>query len=109
MKITTKVHLGSRCEVCSSTIVYLKAEGNYTRIYFNDGNTLLSSTTLGTLEQRLAPYNFFRANRSTVVNLNCLDKILVYAEECELLNKQNQQHSIRLSRRRAEAFYTHVN
>jgi DNA-binding LytR/AlgR family response regulator len=106
MKITPKIRLGSRVAEHPSNILFLKADNNYTKIFFNDGSQILSSTTLGIIEQRLRPFNFFRTNRSTVINLDRLDNFQVYSNESELLNCLDQDEIclIKLSRRRKEAF-----
>jgi DNA-binding LytR/AlgR family response regulator len=51
-----------------STIVYLKAEGDYVRIY-SDGGRFLIRAALSELEERWRPYGFVRVHRSYVANL----------------------------------------
>ncbi|WP_343653345.1 LytTR family DNA-binding domain-containing protein [Stenotrophomonas sp.] len=60
---------GERCWfVAVSEIRRLVVEGNYTRLWFRGENALLSRS-LSALEARLPADMFFRANRSTLVNL----------------------------------------
>ncbi len=51
-----------------------ESEGNYTRVYFDDNRPLLPRS-LNTLEERLDPQIFFRANRQHIINLRCVHKI----------------------------------
>lgn len=62
------IHLGGRLHENPENISLLKADINYTHIYFTDVSHKLVATTLGILEKRL-PGSFFRVNRSTVVSL----------------------------------------
>ncbi|MFT5886014.1 MAG: two-component system LytT family response regulator [Arcticibacterium sp.] len=106
------IHLGSRQKATPSQILYLKAESNYTQIYFNDGSQLLSSTTFGKLEQRLDSFDFFRANRSTIINLNHLKNFKIFSEKKGLFFENSSQintYEIQLSRRRADAFMESLN
>jgi len=56
-------------------IIYGKAEQNYTCLYITDGNKLLLSKNIGVLEEKLAPYGFFRISRSALINLRYLKYI----------------------------------
>ena len=49
-------------------ILYLKAESNYTEIYYKDGSKKLLSKTLKVLEEVLPAHRFFRIHKSYVVN-----------------------------------------
>ncbi len=49
-------------------ILYVKAEGNYSFFVMKDGNTVLSSKTLGTYSDQLATHNFIRPHQSFLVN-----------------------------------------
>lgn len=60
---------GERCWfVAVSEIRLLVVDGNYTRLWFRDQNSLLARS-LSALEARLPQDLFFRANRNTLVNL----------------------------------------
>ncbi len=50
-------------------IVYLKAEGRYTRFLLSSGLTKLASRNLGEFEKLLDPKVFFRIHHSYIVNL----------------------------------------
>jgi two-component system LytT family response regulator len=51
--------------------------GNYVRIYF-DNNKPLILRSLNSLEERLDPKAFFRANRKHINNLRWIEKIEPY-------------------------------
>lgn len=70
MKTNNLIHFGGRIERDASDVLILKADLNYTFIYFKDGTRKLVATTLGKIEGRLPARRFFRINRSTVVNLD---------------------------------------
>lgn len=65
-------------------VVYLKADGNYTEFYYADGKKRTEMTYLSKCEELIekayteageqSPY--FRANRSLMVNVNCIRSIL---------------------------------
>ncbi|NAS12891.1 LytR/AlgR family response regulator transcription factor [Poritiphilus flavus] len=52
-----------------SQIVYLKAEGRYTRFMLSTGKTKLASRNLGEFEKLLDSKTFFRTHHSFIVNL----------------------------------------
>ncbi|HEY4370056.1 MAG TPA: LytTR family DNA-binding domain-containing protein [Steroidobacteraceae bacterium] len=66
---------GLRCwfvplrEVC-----LLAAEGNYVRLFWGKERPLLGRP-LNSLEQRLDPKRFFRANRRQIVNVDCIESV----------------------------------
>ncbi|PSR11624.1 MAG: hypothetical protein DA408_11185 [Bacteroidetes bacterium] len=73
-KITLPTTEGLRFERVA-TICYLEAAGNYTFLHFRDGTRLLVCRTLQELQDRLAaPHCFLRIHRSTVINLDYLDR-----------------------------------
>ncbi|WP_341225729.1 LytTR family DNA-binding domain-containing protein [uncultured Arcticibacterium sp.] len=98
----TTIHLGARTSAATHEIVKLEAQDNYTLVHFIDGTKLLSSTTLGILEERLSDCRFFRVNRSTVINLQYLRQFNIHPYG----HRQNTKstHDIIISRRRAAAF-----
>jgi DNA-binding LytR/AlgR family response regulator len=105
----TQIHLGARAFASPSDILNLEAKENYTLIHFADNTKLLSSTTMGTIEKRLEPYRFFRVNRSTIINLEHLDRFSVFASTVTLRSAVNSKPAFRLSRRRIAAFEACVN
>lgn len=60
---------GERCWfIALGEIRKVVVDGNYVRLWFRDQNAVLARS-LSTLEARLSPAVFFRANRSSLVNL----------------------------------------
>lgn len=80
MKTNNLIHLGSRKNISPSDILMLKADCNYTHIFLNDGSKILSSTTIGVLEKRLKDFNFFRPNRSIILNLQFISDFKAMAQ-----------------------------
>jgi len=65
-------------------IQYIKAEWNYSKIYLNNYRTELLSVNLGNIEKLLPKNNFFRINRSVIINLDCLSRVDRKAKTCEI-------------------------
>ncbi len=57
-------------------ITRCEADGNYTRIFFNDGKKLLVSKTLKEFDELFSEYGFFRVHNAHLINL-------AYIERCE--------------------------
>ena len=57
-----------RRSVSFSEIIRLEGQGNYTRIYFQDGSSLLVALTIKRLLTRLPEASFLRLHRKHVVN-----------------------------------------
>jgi len=55
-------------------IVLLKASGNYTTVLMLNGNSLLSSATLGLYESLFEGHSFVRINKSYLVNACFIEK-----------------------------------
>lgn len=53
----------------SYKIMYLEAEGSYTRFFFEDGSSILICEAIGQCEGRLSTSRFVRIHRSRLVNL----------------------------------------
>lgn len=51
-------------------ILYLKADRNYTFIYFTDGKSELASKSLKEFDDMIADKGFFRAHQSYLINMN---------------------------------------
>ena len=106
MEIDTFVRIGGHKKICPTSILMLKADINYTYIYFVDGSCILSSTNIGILEKRLKESDFFRSHRSTIINLK-------YVSDFEDKDTIGNSSSIRLingtkiplSRRKAAVFF----
>jgi two-component system LytT family response regulator len=99
------VHLGSRKTINPSKILLLKADTNYTLIYLVDGTEFMTATNLGTLEERLKDFNFYRTHRSTLINLKYVSDIEIdfLSGNFEVM-RMNSNLNIRVARRKIPDF-----
>ncbi|MCC6839411.1 MAG: response regulator transcription factor [Flavobacteriales bacterium] len=66
---------GEKCWfVALKDVRLLESEGNYVRVRFNDSKPLVLRS-LNSLEKKLDPHVFFRANRKQMINLAWVSKI----------------------------------
>ena len=79
-----------------------ESEGNYTRVYFAEHRPLLPRS-LNSLEERLDPQIFFRANRQQIINLRCVEKIEPWFSG-GLLVRMSGGAKIEMSRRQGQRF-----
>ncbi len=80
-------------------ILYLKAHGRYTSFNLVDGNSKIACKNLGSYENILDSYSFFRIHNSYIINYNYLKKINNH-NSCELIDNLE----LPISRRRRESF-----
>ena len=59
-----------------SSIIYLSAEGAYTKVLIQDKKSMLISRTLGDVEELLPPELFQRIHHSTLVNVSYISQFL---------------------------------
>jgi two-component system, LytTR family, response regulator len=91
---------GDRCWIVRLTdVVLMESEGNYTRLYFAD-NTPLIYRSLTAIEQRLNPAAFFRANRSQIINLHCVESVENEIDG-RLVVKLTESKQVEISRRQS--------
>jgi DNA-binding LytR/AlgR family response regulator len=105
MKTNELIHLGSRKNISPDSILMLKSDVNYTKIYLNDDSQILSSTTIGILEKRLKEFNFFRPNRSFIINLQFVadfEQKGLTSDFSRIFLKNKEE--VPLSRRKTDAF-----
>jgi two-component system, LytTR family, response regulator len=57
-------------------ILYLASEGNYTQIYLENKDNIVSSKSLGDYEILLESLHFFRIHHSTIINLSQIREYL---------------------------------
>jgi len=94
---------GDRCWfVKLSEIRLFESEGNYARLYFGDFKPLILRT-LNSLDDRLDPRTFFRANRKHIVNLKWIDNIEPWLNG-GLLVKLKGGQKVEVSRRQSVKF-----
>jgi two-component system LytT family response regulator len=66
---------GERCFfIKTGSIRYIESSGNYARIFFDDKKALIKRS-LNQLEKILSADHFFRANRTSIVNIDYIQKI----------------------------------
>jgi DNA-binding LytR/AlgR family response regulator len=94
------IPIGGRQEVNPEEVMMLQADINYTIVYFLDGKKSIVATPLKRLEPRFKPFDFFRANKSFIVNLKCVDN---YSEATKSIKIADYQRII-VSRRRHMEF-----
>jgi DNA-binding LytR/AlgR family response regulator len=97
---TQKIFIGGRQNVNTNEVLSLKADINYTTVFFqNEQPKIIVATTLKTLEERLLEYpNFCRVTKNTIINLDCVD----YVQENNIFLHNGEQ--IKPSRRRVKYF-----
>lgn len=80
----------------------LEAEGNYSRLFFDQSSVVLSRS-LGQLEDRLPASLFLRANRSELVNLTFVEKVEPWFSGCLRVRLRGDEW-VELSRRQSQLF-----
>lgn len=104
MKTEKMVHLGGRLHRSYEDISFLTADINYTRIHFKNGDTELVATNLGQIEKRLPEDQFYRVNRSTIINLD-LKGIHIAADSI----RRNKKPLFKISRKRKQGLMEKLN
>lgn len=94
------LYLTGRMSISYDAILMLTANSNYTEILMKDGTTYMSSTNLGVFEKRLNRFNFFRLNRSVLINLSYLENFSVSAKKIGLVKLKQNNQEFQVSRRR---------
>ena len=97
------VREGDRCWFVEvGQIRMLESEGNYTRVHFGEAQPQLFRS-LNTMEERLDPKFFFRANRRQIINISWIAKIEPWFSS-GLLVELKGGAKVELSRRQAQEF-----
>ncbi|MCX7553599.1 LytTR family DNA-binding domain-containing protein [Marinicella sp. S1101] len=78
-----------------------EVDGNYTTIYFENNQPMLSKT-LNHLAARLDPELFFRANLNQLINLKHIDKVEPWVQGIRV--KLSGSEAVELSRRQTQKF-----
>ncbi|MFM1795084.1 MAG: hypothetical protein RL642_1469 [Bacteroidota bacterium] len=94
---------GEKCWfVKLSEIRLFESVGNYARVFFGNNKPLILKS-LNSLEERLDPKTFFRANRKHIVNLRMIEKVEPFFNGGLLLEIKGGE-KIEVSRRQAVRF-----
>jgi two-component system LytT family response regulator len=81
----------------------LSAENNYVRLWWGEMRPLIARP-LSTIEQRLDPKRFFRANRSQIINLEFIEKVDLGINGRLDVTLRGGGPEIEISRRQARLF-----
>ncbi len=84
----------------SADILYAKADGAYTRLFFADGHDVLFSKSLGEIEAMLPSRTFIRIHHSVIVNVN---KVSHFRKLKTSVVVMSNGDSLNVSRSRKEA------
>lgn len=96
-KLGFKEASGSVLYVAASEIAAVRADGNYsTLVTFGSEDLILES--LLSLEHRLPPQDFVRADRSTIVNLRLVSRLSQQERTCTLQAADGRVRVLELSR-----------
>jgi two-component system LytT family response regulator len=82
-------------------IVRLEADGNYTKVHFSDGRTLLLCKTLKLFEDSLCELNFCRVHDKHLINLNHVKKVLKTDGGCVVMSNTD---TVPISQSKRNAF-----
>lgn len=98
----SKIRLVRNTTVPAESVIYLKAESNYSEVFFTDGTVMTLSKTLKRLESLLQPFGFFRPHKSFLINPSHVVSTSVYVDRPNILLSNN--HQVEISRRRKQDF-----
>jgi two-component system LytT family response regulator len=94
---------GDRCWFIKlEEIRMIESAGNYAKIHFDRYQPLIHRT-LNSLDERLSPQMFFRANRQQIINLNFIEKIEPFFNSGFLMYLKDGT-KVEVSRRQAVKF-----
>ncbi|MFD2524106.1 LytR/AlgR family response regulator transcription factor [Emticicia soli] len=99
------IRLGWHTKIDPGTILFMKADSNYTEVHLNNGNIILSATSLGRLAKRLPSCQFIRPNRSVLVNLDFMTEYQKIGKSIRM----NNNEVIKVSRRRTKQVTRSIN
>ncbi len=88
-----KILIKSKNEILlveANDVVYLEAEGNYTGVYLKNGETIIASYHLGSLVEKFSKSEFVKANRSLIINKNCILSVNKKEKTCVVTIKKQK-------------------
>lgn len=88
-------------------IVRCEADGNYTTVFFKNGDKQVASKTLKEFENLLCEHNFWRIHKSHLINLKYLKKYIKGEGGGNVVMTDNSE--IEVSRRNKDAFLKQFN
>lgn len=96
-----RIHLVGRKNVLPINIIYMKAEANYSEVYFVDGGKIILSKTLKQLEEKFSQLDFFRPHKSFLINLKHVKRFRPNEDKTISLTNNFE---VELSRRKRNQF-----
>lgn len=96
-----KIKLVGKEIVDPASVIYLKADANYTEVHLQNGRTIIVSKTLKELEKTFENRLFFRTHKSYMVNMK---KVVSVQLNGGAKAKLSNNISASISRRRKDAF-----
>lgn len=82
-------------------ITSLKADGEYSRVYLANGSTITICKTLKKWENILPSKIFIRTHRSTIINLNYIEKMEKWYKRSYVVHLKNIKETFMISQRYA--------
>lgn len=92
-------------------IVYIQADWNYSEVFVSDTKSELVTMNIGKLEEMLPKHQFYRINRSTIINVSYLVRI-VRKKRAAILEKDGKEYTFKIplmNIRKIENFIDHFN
>lgn len=80
------------------TICYFQSSTNYTLLLLENGKTIISGYTIKVFEALYENRNFIKVNRSNLINISFIQKVMVENNTCSLVLFNGE--AINVSRRR---------
>ncbi len=93
---------GKKLLVSTDKIHFIMAKDDYSYLHTSN-DRYLSTVSLAQLETKLEPYNFFRAHRRYLVNLNCVEEVTPLSGGTLQLTLTGEEEKVPVSRRRVAA------
>lgn len=76
--------------VSTDEILFFKAFSYYVELYLSNGNKEKITSNLSTISDELSPLNFFRINRSAIINMDYIERIDRKERKCTLKNNDHE-------------------
>ncbi len=95
-----KIVINAYLSICPKSIISLQADTNYTWLHLENGKKIIVASTLKKVQKAFSSYqNFFRLNRSNIINMDYIQNYDLYSLELSL---KNEMTTLIARRRKAE-------
>lgn len=88
--------------ICFNDILYFKAEGRYTHVFLNNGESILTARLLKRFENKLPGDLFLRIHKSYVINMNYISS---FSKKSSVFLVQGTDTSLGISKRRRKRVF----